>query len=78
MGKHVDTTRPEDAGVGVHDTPSDWPGPARHRKPGSPMVTFGVASDVWSGDPDTDRAWRDRDEEDAQRYHFPVDEYKYM
>lgn len=55
MGKHVDPTRPEDA-------------PSRasvqygaHRKPGHPIGGYGQyvpdrPDDVWSGNPDTDRA----------------------
>lgn len=55
MGKHVDTNRPVDTHYRSFYAPLST-GPM-HRKPGSPMVTFGIASDVWSGNPDTDRAW---------------------
>lgn len=55
MSRHVDRTRPEDA-PGRH---SGWSGNAQaHRKPGDPTMNAGTYfQDVWSGDPDTDRAW---------------------
>lgn len=74
MGKHVDTTRTEDdvfsylpradweRDILGYDWPRVW-----HRKPGGiraddPHWGYGYNSvmypDVWSGNPDTDRAWR--------------------
>lgn len=59
MGKHVDTTRYTD------DTENPYGGPLGvHRKPGpaayshADAAQYATMRDVWSGNPDTDRAWR--------------------
>lgn len=58
MGRHVDTTRPVDHVPWART----WPTP-QHQKPGPAHTQAGTidlgdfTQDVWSGDPDTDRAW---------------------
>lgn len=62
MGKHVDTTSPVDAfGESTRVL-------AAHRKPGEPMHNMYATpstnwDDPWSGNPDTDKAWRSDYEE---------------
>lgn len=58
-GRHVDITRTVD-----DHYPAIWPedvGRQYHRKPGPPLAPLGHRTflDAWSGNPDTDRAWRD-------------------
>lgn len=54
MGKHVDTTRPEDAYTLATFGALLYP---RHRKPGPPSAPLGHRTflDPWAGNPDTDR-----------------------
>lgn len=58
MGKHVDTTRPLDDNSRSVNAPTDWVPDPQHRKPGEHIGKVSVMRDAWSGDPDTDRAWR--------------------
>lgn len=54
-GRHVDTTQ-------IVDAPRPWRArPPQHRKPGPPNAPLGHRTflDVWSGNADTDRYWRD-------------------
>lgn len=58
MGKHVDSGRfVDDVWEGTLNG-HGYAAP-RHRKPGPPAAPLGHRTflDVWSGDPDTDRAW---------------------
>lgn len=53
MGKHVDNTRQVDKHIYAYR----WWEP-QHRKPGEANDTpWPPPRDVWSGNPDTDRAW---------------------
>lgn len=56
MGKHVDTTRPEDALSRAFRRVGH---PKRHRKPGPPSAPLGHRTflDPWAGDRDVDKHW---------------------